>query len=433
MSGKEQKTIIIDTNIVLHYKRLDQIDWLKEFDAGKVELLITPVVIEELEEHKVFNDKKKFRKRAEEFIKWFNSKITDSSLQAEIRSNVYLVVLNAEPSVDFAVNHLSKDMKDDRLIAHLIEQQNSSPNINTIILTADTGIRMKAIGRKLPLIFWDGDKYRRTDEQDPVEKKYEELQRENLQLKNRIPDLSIQFDNGTRQREFVFAGLTPSEIKAELDRVWTELRQEWDKYDSMPKIPFEGASVVWDAEEVDQINHNEYMEYDMKARRYYGEYENYLKALSEHRAHAIQLDLILANTGTCVADDIHLMLQFPEGIDIRLSYDPPEEPEPPKLLKPGESYLNQMLNLVTPHMPPMVADSNVNRPNMPKPGEITYEIKRVMHNLPVPLPPVYIIFDDTNHQPRSFKVEYSLFSKDIPIQVTGKLDLIITVNTTQES
>ncbi|MEQ6335778.1 hypothetical protein [Sphingobium sp. MK2] len=56
--------LFLDTNILMHFQRIDQIDWPDIADATECILLIAPVVIRELEKHKVQHSSPKLRERA---------------------------------------------------------------------------------------------------------------------------------------------------------------------------------------------------------------------------------------------------------------------------------------------------------------------------------------------------------------------------------
>jgi hypothetical protein len=44
--------LFLDTNVLLHYRRIDEIDWLSISGTDAVVLLICPIVVRELDHHK---------------------------------------------------------------------------------------------------------------------------------------------------------------------------------------------------------------------------------------------------------------------------------------------------------------------------------------------------------------------------------------------
>lgn len=57
--------VFIDTNVALHYRRMDEIDWRQLTGADKVVIVITPVFFRELDKQKVTNKSEKIRDRSE--------------------------------------------------------------------------------------------------------------------------------------------------------------------------------------------------------------------------------------------------------------------------------------------------------------------------------------------------------------------------------
>ena len=86
--------IFIDTNIFLHFENFEQIDWLKLSNSDSCKLIISPIVIDELDKHKISNSKvgKKARKtlnRIEEIIESEND---------QIKNRVFIEILNTKPN-----------------------------------------------------------------------------------------------------------------------------------------------------------------------------------------------------------------------------------------------------------------------------------------------------------------------------------------------
>lgn len=61
---------LLNINMALHYKGVDQIDWPAVLGARQVVLVFTPTFIRGLEKNKAHNPSKKLRKRASQYISW---------------------------------------------------------------------------------------------------------------------------------------------------------------------------------------------------------------------------------------------------------------------------------------------------------------------------------------------------------------------------
>jgi hypothetical protein len=109
-----------DTNTFLHFNQLDQIDWPTLLCGHRVTMVITPIIIRELEEQKVKNPVRKLRERAAGRIRWLGERI-EATEPAEIRPNVSLIFVRHSPTLDFTERRLSVHIADDQLIATVLE------------------------------------------------------------------------------------------------------------------------------------------------------------------------------------------------------------------------------------------------------------------------------------------------------------------------
>lgn len=205
-----RKNLLVDTNILLHYRPLDEIDWPREVGADEVEILIAPTLIRELEKHKASSPIKQVRKRAVDRVKWLHSQLS-ASPKRELRSGVTLRFIPHEPSIDFHDHQLDRDIADDWLIAHAIEEsQDESSSLS--IITADTGLHAKSLHRNLDVVFWDDNPYKLMDEEDSEQKQIRELQAKIRDYTNLMPKLRLQYEDGTQHRECF--------LKQRTERTW---------------------------------------------------------------------------------------------------------------------------------------------------------------------------------------------------------------------
>src|ERR1035441_5773280 len=105
--------IFPDTNLFLHYRPLNEIDWCSMLQSNAVEIEIAPVVTRELEEQKALNSSRKLRDRAATALRLLHKHLTNP----EVRDGVTLRFLLREPTADFATSRgLNLQLEDDRLI-----------------------------------------------------------------------------------------------------------------------------------------------------------------------------------------------------------------------------------------------------------------------------------------------------------------------------
>lgn len=433
-----KKTLLIDTNILLHYIRLDHIDWLKETGATEAKILVVPVVIAEIEKHKISHPIKRLRKRAVDYVKWFNSLVSDG-LNAELRPGVTLQFVCAEPALDFEYHQLDKETADDRLIAHAIElQQDGITSLS--IVAADTGVRLKALARKLDVIFWADNDYKLKEEEDQEQKRIRELEREIQKRDNKAPLLRLLYEDGAQHIEHVLV----QRSQRDFDEIMGRLRHRYQLLDITPvrrQAPPTGNSLI------DRINrateatryiqevsvvgmHAGRQRYNSELPRFFERYEEYLSNLYYFQSHVIRLDLVLANNGTCVADDVYIKLTFPKGLDVRDEFDVPVEPDSPEPPKPGENPWSTIgyghllsRNLFLPAVPR--SEPNVKGPRIDTvSGVASYQVRKAKHNVPVTLDPIYVVYEDIATV-ENFGVEYALHADNLPAAIEGELSVVI--------
>ena len=105
--------LLPDTNVFLHFERLDQIDWCAVVGSDVVTVVIAQVVLRELGNHAVAHRSKKLRERAHKSVKWLARLHGDS--EAQLRADVLLEFQSSEPQVDFASHGLRRDTADDHI------------------------------------------------------------------------------------------------------------------------------------------------------------------------------------------------------------------------------------------------------------------------------------------------------------------------------
>src|SRR5690242_14518093 len=93
--------LFIDTNVLLHYRRIEDIDWLNLSGANAVVIILCPTVVREMDRHKISHSQSKFRKRAQEIITSLHSRLS-GSVPKVIREKVQIEFVAHDPELDFA-------------------------------------------------------------------------------------------------------------------------------------------------------------------------------------------------------------------------------------------------------------------------------------------------------------------------------------------
>ncbi len=181
----------LDTNIFLEFKPITEIPWCKALDSAKVSLVVTSVVVRELDKHKT-NPSKRKQKRAKAALTFLEN--ADVSGNHELCQNVSLHFERPEPNQDtLDANNLSTSVPDDILIAKAIECAALNQSHTVAVVSGDFGVRLKARGVNLcvPIL----DEFRLDPETDPLVKENQELRNELQNLRNARPKLEFGFRN----------------------------------------------------------------------------------------------------------------------------------------------------------------------------------------------------------------------------------------------
>jgi len=406
MSGVDKKIVVIDTSILLHYKLPGDIDWRKEMHAKEVEIVLTRRVLSELNAHKDRRASRWESRRAAVVLRHIDASLKGNNA-AEIRPGVVLSIEPSNPQIDFAQYGLSKDIPDDWVIASAITLCEKCGESAFVLLTNDLGQQAACRSLSVPVVRWDENEHRLADEPDPLEKRNKELEREIQLLKSSAPILSVQFPDGAQHREFTLSGMSAEQIEAAVQREWEEHRP--------------GRKLLRPFFDLDG--------YDWAVREYCSEYETHLKEVSHFHQHVLTLDLVLVNSGTCVAEGIDIELTIPRHLDVRGEYGlspPPTPPDPEDYSRSEDDYFDDGsggLTVIKVRSAPAARTPNGLKPTLDaSQGVVCYHVEKAKHNKPVNLGPVYIVFEDPR-KPESFAIAYKLLVENMHHPVEGSLGL----------
>lgn len=324
-----------DTNLLLEYKTYDEVDWPKILNAKDVCLVLAPVVIAELDKHKINYNNLRIQQRARDLapklIRHLEQGLTDGKLP-EVRPHVTLMGLYKEPFFDnWRSEELDPAVPDDRLIASALLFSRQHPTENVVILAADNGVRLKAQSRNLKALKPPAE-VRREDPPPPEKKQIKELQQKLQQYENRMPDLKVAFyEKGKYINEIFFSRKGEWRWGAPEEYARRKIRAERE----MLELMLANANSTVPRAEIE--------EFKAKYEKYLRDLENPLKMeFVKNFAPYCQLELVVMNEGTAPANGILAYIDFPKGSsvlfvdspeDLELETDLPEKPETPEWAK----------------------------------------------------------------------------------------------------
>ena len=181
----------IDTNILLHYQFFRDVKWAKELRAEEATLVFAPVVVEELDKRQWAGARRE-RMRAKKVLKALKD-LGLSATPVAMRPDVKIMALDEEPADDlFARHRLQPRVSDDRLLASVLAFREVQGGAEILVLTADTGLSIKAPTRQVVVVEPD-ERLQRDDEPDETERKLETARRELAALRSVAPSLRLRY------------------------------------------------------------------------------------------------------------------------------------------------------------------------------------------------------------------------------------------------
>jgi PIN domain len=327
-----------NTNLFLHYRALNEIDWCSILGAGAVEIKIAAVVTHELEEQKTLHRSRKIRDRAAAGLRLLHKYLG----QRQVRVGVTLEFLIKEPTVEYASSRgLNLQIKDDQLIGALLLYRGENPDVPCVLVTSDLPLTVKATHYEINLVP-PNETLLLPPEPDEAEKKIRQLEAELVKYKLREPVLDIRFDRGESHTRFQIARPTDavSGSEAEMQSMLEAAKRKCPMVDLQPdhepgapsieNNPF--APIAEAIQGFQAFGRRFYEDYNNRVKAYHRDYERYLRntfAFKSLATRTIELNMVLANNGTCPAEDIHVLLHFPNGFALYDDEHPPKQPEEP--------------------------------------------------------------------------------------------------------
>lgn len=139
--------VVIDTNTLLEFASPEQIDWCALLGATTLTIVVTPVVLRELQNAKDGNRSSSKRKTAAARIAQLESLLSDGDSELggapSLRPGVALTYQSKALSPDiFAQYSLDPSLSDDRLVAYALRERDCGADI--ALVSDDAGLRLTA-------------------------------------------------------------------------------------------------------------------------------------------------------------------------------------------------------------------------------------------------------------------------------------------------
>lgn len=429
MQQQATEYFFLDTNTLLHYKLIKEIDWLSFTDMPAVTLLIAPIVIKELDTHK-YSPKKGIQKRAKKIINYLESCL--DSQHKQIRDNVSIELIRSQPPTSYYGNNLlNPDINDDMLIASILYYRETN-NKTLRLVSNDLGLKIKGAAYNINTIKLD-DCFRETLEKDEELKIINDLKREILALQDNRAKLDLHFNNDQDYKNF--------EIKDTLineNYIANEITKLKKLYPLAIYTPNLATSMLQSLGDIVKMR---YDDYNKNLIKYYNDYKDYLSNFINWKKESnltLAIDFLLKNIGKLPAKKIILTLHFPDGFLV-LERDKvkkePRAPNVPELDLSIESIFNP-LHKITQAYPfnfvPKASDNsntNLSKPKIIRGNSYTVilDIRELMHTKSLEIKSLAIRFINYE-EAKGFPITYKVIAENIPDEITGTLNVLLTKN-----
>lgn len=286
-SGASDVYLFPDTNVFLHWRSFDEVDWPSVVDRAPVVLVLTRTVVGELDRHKNENKSRKLRERAATALAKIEKLLEGD---ARVSDRVRLHALSAYARRGAAPAGLDLDRPDDCHVAAVLEFQ-ASENQTVRVVTGDTGMRLAARAHGLIALAPSGERLEL--EPDEAEAEVRKLRSELVRIQSRLPNLLLRFAEGGSVRAVRLRDvpLEPRHVlEARADRQRSLLRSQ---------NPVNFVQVV-----------------DLQQREREIEQLGLLNRKEQRFGVTFRLDVVLQNEGSALADDIHVTLTFPARMTV---------------------------------------------------------------------------------------------------------------------
>lgn len=438
------KVVFLDTMIYLHFKPVEDIDWLGLLRTDQVRIIVPRITTSELDKHKDSHQNSKVKDRARRILQLLEG-ITAGE-RAILREGVEIERFRRRPTFDLGDYDLDPSRNDDVMVAAALEFRKENPDVEIVLVSGDATARMTASDLGLQAISLP-EEFRVRGEVDPIEAENRELRKQLARLQNVLPKLSLRFQNAEPGNRMLIqlANLPtyPGDvIRKQLEEQSTEYPPYTPK-ETNPALP--SIASMFHSPDEEEINR-----YTADREKYLRQYAKYLRDLWSTqcvRMLTFRIALELVNDGTAVAEDVDVHVHFPDGFKLldgnefeALEKSTPKPPSPPRSPRStlevhadrmaAITYLsgfpNQRDLSYLPNFRPVGPPPNVSRPNIQETGsyDVRWKVRQSKHKRTEHLDVLVGIFDSFDTA-SSFGITYRIHAANLPEEEEGELHVVV--------
>lgn len=311
--------IVLDSNILLHYRNFEDIPWSEEIGCDDITIVLTAMVIEEIDEKKD-NEKGKIQKRA----KAVSSRIAEILLEGSTCKFPVMYLDNAYATeAERRQYHL--DRNDNQILFDVKKSDIDKESV--IIVSSDNNmlIRAKNLGFQIHRL---NDGFRLKEELSKEEKEAQAAIKELARLRNRMPEPILIFENGENNMKIKRVPVLNREV--ELEKRVEELRQKW------PEKTIEGEQYSVLGNTFSNASPDMIVQYNASRRKFIEDSQKKIRLEVQRddlQLRMKRITILICNKGTASTGKMNIFIDIPECIKLywdtskkKVDYDEPSTP-----------------------------------------------------------------------------------------------------------
>ncbi len=311
------KYLLLDTNIYLHYKDFEQIDWATIVNDNDFAIVVPYTVFDEIDKHKD-GQKGKLKNRARTISSKFGSYFLDD----EYKGKINLIQIEDPTDEILETHNLHRDCNDDVIIGSALMYEHKD---DVIVIANDNTLLIKAKNAGLKFLPKMPEEYLIAEEKSEEEKEYERCRKELEQLKNRQPKPEITFANG----ETLLRLKEPTiiDIDAQLAEIIGKIKlnnpkaiiSEEEQQDYFPADIYKRILNPYKLSIYSSYNNEQLEKHNEELEKYYSYCEKFYRFKLESKLLESQLQeltFLISNTGTAETGAMSIFFDFPDEVKL---------------------------------------------------------------------------------------------------------------------
>jgi rRNA-processing protein FCF1 len=313
------KYLVLDSNILLHYKCFEDIPWQEELGCGEVTIVLTAMVLEEIDKKKD-QEKGKIQKRA----KAVSSRICEILIDGKT-SKYPVVFLESAFATEDERRQYHLDSNDNQILFDVMRSEMNLEDF--VVVSSDNPMLIRAKQRGLKILKLD-DKYRLKDELSKEEKEAQAAITELARLKSRLPEPKLIFEDGGNHIQI--KRVTTYDFEEEVKVRMNELRCRW------PEKTIEDEQEIIMGHVFYRVSQEQILKYNISRNKFIEQSEKKVRLEVERDdldRRMKKITISVYNSGNASTGKMNIFVDIPEGIKLyeenskkKIEYDEPSTP-----------------------------------------------------------------------------------------------------------